>query len=234
MIKAIIFDVDGVIFDTNKIKEKVYEEKIFREYSTHDKVKLNRLIDAAKKIENPNRYSIINFIVNKLVEINWYSENKNKLINEKLKKYEFETDLAYETASFIPGAEECIKEFSKKYFLCINTTIPQKKVKEILKLRRIDKYFRIILGITISSKKNKRDNIGIMLDKLKLTPNQIIFVGDGERDRECIEKFRGMHFIAVRNEFNDFKTEKGISYSLDDGTLYKLPEIIKKIENNLP
>jgi HAD superfamily hydrolase (TIGR01549 family) len=91
-----------------------------------------------------------------------------------------------------PGAEEALKKFAPVYGLYVSSTTPEAALKEVLRFRKWDGYFRAVFGYP--HKKPETLRRIITLEKLK--SDQVLIVGDGESDRKSAKE-NGCPFFHV-------------------------------------
>ena len=85
------------------------------------------------------------------------------------------------------------------------STLDQEPENQLAELRQYVErrgwtgYFGAVLG----GPRSKGDNLAMVLDREQVTGDEVVFVGDGQRDLEAA-RGAGCRFIGVRNPFNDF------------------------------
>jgi beta-phosphoglucomutase len=186
MSKAIIFDFDGVIADTEK--ERFDSLKlILKKYNyklKNDNLKdlFGKKTDIFLKEKFPDMpSSIIKEIQSK--------RRKDQLSNIKRTK-------------IIPGITQLITFLSKKYTLAITTGSTKEVVDIVLKQNKLDEYFSIIVtGEQFSTSKPDPECYNLTLKKLKQKSSKTIIIEDSVagitagKQAECI-------VFAIKNEYN--------------------------------
>lgn len=219
MIKAIIFDFDGVLVDSNKIKKEAFFQIFSKIQGSYEVIKT-----IEKDFENFTRNIVVERIINKLVEKKLLeSVNIRKEINKYLEMYAKFTTNQIINSSAIKGAKEVLEEIHEKYPLFINSATPDGVLKIIISQRNMLGYFQDIYGATSG---NKIKNTKKILKKFNLSPSEVIFIGDSESDLTCAIQ-NNIQFVGIINESNDF-SKKNLDYKLND--LTKLSKIIKNLD----
>lgn len=180
----IIFDCDGVILDSNKIKTEAFI-KLFENYP---KDKISQLVDYHKKYGGVSRYKKISYFFNNLlneniseINLNLLAKKYGKISLDKLKK-----------SNFIPGLLDMLiflKNNNKKLFVVSGSD--EKDLIKILRYKKINKYFNTIKG----SPKNKNDNLMDLIPHLSDRRNSV-YIGDSEYDFKT-SKNLGIKFIFI-------------------------------------
>ena len=182
--KNIIFDCDGVILDSNKIKTDAFI-KLFENYPNS---KIRQLINYHKKYGGVSRYKKISYFYNVLlkkniseIDINLLAKKYSEISLDKLKK-----------SNFIPGLLDLLiflKKNKKNIFVVSGSD--EKDLKKILYHKKINQYFNNIKG----SPKNKSDNLIELMPELT-ERKKSVYIGDSEYDFKVSKKL-GFEFIFI-------------------------------------
>lgn len=218
--ESIIFDFDGVIVDSNYIREQIYFDIFNHILNSKEMIKESITEDSTR-----DRYGIIKAALQKL-------KDKNSMqfqdLEQETKKYVQEynriTEKKVSEVSEIPGARKSLEILSQEYPLFIITGTIQSSIDIVLKNRNIQKYFKKVYG----GFRNKIEGMNKLIREQKIILKNSILVGDGKADYECAKYF-DIPFVGIINETNNFETEKNIKWKLDN--LNDLPEVIKKIRS---
>jgi glutamyl/glutaminyl-tRNA synthetase/phosphoglycolate phosphatase-like HAD superfamily hydrolase len=197
-IKAIVFDVDGVIIDSCDIKGKI----ITKFYT--ENLNLNK--EEIKKIS---------FYLNRKLQFKFINENIKKidiekelnLLNEKLKQVENDFLLNEKLVNFI-------KSNYKNYLFFTNTMMPHNSLEKIFKNHNLHKYFKELFSYDTGL---KNENLEKISKKYDLKYEEIIFIDDSkghiEKSKEL--KINTIHFtnlnIDMKNQIEKF--EKLINFT---------------------
>ena len=190
----IIFDCDGVILDSNKIKTDAFI-KLFDNYP---KDKINQLVDYHKKYGGISRYKKILYFFNNIMKEN-ISKNNLNILARKFGKISLG---GLKKSNLIPGLLDILiflKNNKKKLFVVSGSD--EKDLIKVLKFKNLYKYFNIIKG----SPKNKKDNLMDILPNL-LDRQKSVYIGDSEYDF-ITSKNLGIDFIFISG-YSEWRVSK--------------------------
>ncbi|MBW1849959.1 MAG: HAD family hydrolase [Deltaproteobacteria bacterium] len=185
-IHAIVFDFDGTLIDSNRLKYDAY----FMLFPADDHHA--RTIRAVlSEVFEQSRYVILEEILMRLG-----IRGKNLLKREVGKLAEHYNEIVVAGAKTCPeksGAEVVLKKLAPAYKLYVSSTTPDAPLKEIIRFRKWEAYFRGVFGYPHEKSETLRRIIA--LEKLK--SDQVLVVGDGESDRKSAMENR-CPFIHVK------------------------------------
>ena len=197
-IKAIVFDVDGVIFDSKKHRKKIHE-KILK------KINLT-LKDTEQFLEKPK-----NFLTR-------YKEIKKKFnldfdVSKLYEEFCLEDEKNYKKYEFFSQTKKFIEENYKNYLFFTNTLLNKSRLEKIFKTHNLHGYFFELYHFE-SGEKN--ENILKILKKHNLKKEEIIFIDDNKKNIEIVENLgvKSIHFNLKTNiekeisKFNNSSTLK--------------------------
>ena len=181
---AIIFDFDGVIINSHKIKTQAFYYT-FKSYGKNfaSKAKKFHLNNIGK-----SRYIKFKFILKKIFKsgilkqrLLLLDEKFDNFINSKIKKMHPSKYLI-----------EFFKNKKNSSDFYISTGTPQAKIMKILREKKIIKYFKKVYG----SPRSKIDHI----KEIKKDYNKIIFIGDSFEDFKAAEKTVVKFILKLNSE----------------------------------
>ena len=182
MIKAILFDIDGVLVDSKDTNTKFYQDLLKESgYKTPPKKE-------ASKVFYMTMWDGIKFLTKEK------SERKIRKIWNLGHKFRYPIEMVK-----IPKhSKKVIKSLSRKYKLGIVTSRIREGVQEYFRLSKMQKYFDIVVSFEDFTKpKPHPESLLIAVKKLKIRPEEAVYIGDSELDVKAA-KSAGMHCIGFR------------------------------------
>lgn len=181
MIKAIIFDFDGVILESADMKTEAFR-KLFCDYPDY----LDEIIGHHLKHQGISRYVKFRHIYKEILK-----KDLTRDAEEDLGK-RF-SDIALQEvmrAPFVTGAKEFLEEHDKRYHFFIASGTPEGELLGIISARGLEKHFKDIHG----SPKTKADIIRSIKGKYAFSEKEMVYIGDADTDRVAAEE-AGIAFI---------------------------------------
>jgi HAD superfamily hydrolase (TIGR01509 family) len=204
MIKLIIFDLDGLLADTEKLHMKSYQ-MVFSDmnYNLSSATYENHWIRKGKGI------------------VEFLSENKLSFDIELIRKHkaiEYEK-LVKAEAKAMPGAENLLENLSnKKFKMALATASYYKSAITVLETLKIDKYFQFIASKESITRNKPFPDIFLYASKhFNIAPKNCLVLEDAEKGVLAAYN-AGMKCIAVPNihtKNNDFSKATYIVNSLE-------------------
>lgn len=209
--KCVIFDCDGVILDSNKIKTKAFEKTLIREPTYH----IEKFINYHKHNGGVSRYEKFNYFFSQI--------KKENIEQSKLNNYlsEFSEILKEELIScnLVPGVIRVLEYLLLNNIDCfVISGGDQIELNYIFKEKKLNKYFIKILGSPVS-----KDLHTLNLLKKKEIQFPILFFGDSKLDMEIAFK-NGFDFCYVR-QFSEWQNDKYILQKNIYDTIFNFDEI---------
>lgn len=182
MIKAIIFDVDGVIIESAEIKTKAFA-MLFADYPE----KLPEIIAYHQKNAGISRYIKFRHFYEEILGQELSAQKESEL-GERFSQIVMREIL---NAPFTPGAIEFLTRNKDRYHFFIASGTPEEELQNIIAYRQLSHFFREIHG----TPKQKDEIMEDILDRYSFQKKEVVFIGDAESDRASAEKV-GVSFIA--------------------------------------
>jgi phosphoglycolate phosphatase len=186
MLKAVIFDMDGVLVDSHSAWFSMFNSALEHfENKTISKEEFDKNVWAKNFKVTAKAY----FHAEKMDIFDYFDSIKETFISE--------SKLFEDTASTL----ENLKSGHLKLIVATNTRY--KLAKELLDLLDISKYFELILGgDMVENGKPEPDILLKALQDMKLKKDEVIFIGDTIWDKIAAEK-AAVRFIGLKLEGNE-------------------------------
>lgn len=189
--KCLIYDFDGVICDSVKLKTQAFET-LYLSYGE----------EVVKKVKE---YHLLNGGISRFEKFKFFSE---KILNKNISEKELEilgnqfSEIVLEkiiNAPINPGVIEFIETNTSHslQFICSGT--PHEEMNYIIKEKNMEKYFDGVFG----SPTSKTKIINHILTQYEFEPNQVLFFGDAMTDFNAAKE-TSIEFIGIENEETNF------------------------------
>lgn len=204
MIKAIIFDFDGVIFDSEILHQKAWE-KVFEKFE---------IAPSADDYLKGIGISDEDFLKQLLKEKKIFGDINDFLKEKREKLLELSTQ-----AKPIDGIFQLIQQLHTNYMLAVASNSDKKFVMKLLEINKLVKFFSVILGYQDISKPKPDPEIYIKCArKLGVSNNECVVIEDSPAGIKAAKK-AGMKCIALET-------------TLDENNLMQADFVIKKHQIN--
>ena len=180
MIKAVLFDIDGVLLDSEE-SNRDFLRRLFKEFGYKAPSK-----EEYRKVFHLNLWDVI--------EVLTKEQNRDK-IQQIWNRGSSYPDYEDEFLKTQKGLDEVIKELNKSYKLGIVTGRVQSGVDEFFNFSGLKNYFDTVVCYDDYSKsKPHPEGLLLAISKLDVRPEEAVYVGDAQTDMIAAEK-AGIHFI---------------------------------------
>lgn len=188
---VIFWDFDGVIMDSNKIRDLGFE-KVLKDYPEHE---VEKLMAFHQKNGGLSRYVKFRYFFEKIRG----EEVSNKEIKEWAARFsEIMLSLLIDEKLLIDENISLIKENYKHFQMHIVSGSDQTELREINRQLGLDKYFKSIHG----SPTPKNDLVSELLKRYKYEISNCVLIGDSINDYNAA-KYNGIKFMAYNASFLD-------------------------------
>ena len=196
MLKAILFDFDGVLVESVDIKTKAFA-KLFEKEGPEI---VNKVVEFHLANGGVSRFKKFDYIYKELLKRPITDEIRMELGN-KFANLVIQNVL---DAPWIPGVQEFLENYSEKLDLYIVSGTPDNELKYIVENKSVSKYFKCVLG----SPATKGNLIKHILSKHSYKNEHVVFVGDAITDLngalEANVSFIGKISNKEINTFSDY------------------------------
>lgn len=190
-VKAVCFDFDGTILDSNSIKTREVQQ-------LGEKLPGGNQMIRQLQAKHPplDRREIIEQIG---ATYNLSEHQKQQMISDLSARLHN----AVVKCKFMPGAEACIRALRNRSIpLYLNSATPEDNLQKIVEDLNLTKTFSLVLGRPAS----KEQNIRTVLAHAKIAAKDLLMVGDGADDQQGAHAI-GCNFQPVFNFRGETKGE---------------------------
>ena len=188
MIACVIFDFDGTLVDSNRVKVQSFYE-IVEDYDPRG----DTVSEVLQRCSNEDRYGITRelareFIAKGLIPPKTDAET---LGAQWAERYTDICERAIVRCPEVPGTSAILPWlWNQGIQLFLNSKTPTQALKRIVSLRNLSHHFTDLLGAPTS----KLENLHHIKELTRARPNEMVFVGDSEEDQQASAEF-GCHFV---------------------------------------
>lgn len=215
MIKAIIFDFDGVILESAIIKTEAFGE-VVKDYPSEQ---AQAFVDYHMSHMGISRHVKFKYFIEEILHEK-YSDKKEQILADAFESIVFERVMK---CAFVPGAHDFLEGNYLKYDMFIASGTPDDEMNRIIDGRNLRKYFKDIYGTPMK----KPEIIKSILDQYGWVPDEVIFVGDAGTDLNAAKE-TGLFFVGRSTTENEI-TFKDVVYKVND--LMEIEGIIEELNS---
>jgi phosphoglycolate phosphatase-like HAD superfamily hydrolase len=204
--KTIIFDFDGVIIDSNHVKDEAFFS-IFLDYGenvasfSHNYHLKNRGISRFDKVE---------YVINKF---KLPKEDYNKIINNF-------SSIVFKgvcSSPFVAGVKKFLDNNHKVFNFYIISATPSDELSKILDELNIRNFFKKVYG----SPNDKKYWLADLIEKNVISSKDSLFIGDAYSDKDAATKY-SIDFCLRLTGDNDYLIDDDIVYSIHNFNNFNL------------
>ena len=217
MIKAIIFDFDGVLVESVDIKTRSFA----RLFESEGKEVVDKVLNYHLQHGGVSRYEKFNYIYNNIL----CRQLTDEIFNDLCKRFSKLVFGEVVKAPYVKGSKEFLDNNTTNYIFFVCSATPQKEIESIIQRRNMSIYFKEIYGSPLS----KAEIIQKILNNNNLSSQEIVYVGDSLTDYEAT-KDKQIFFIARINNNDNFFKNNNSCIKIND--LSNLEDRLRDISNS--
>ena len=210
MIKAIVFDFDGVILESAKIKTEAFADVV----KDYPKQQAEAFVAYHMTHMGISRHVKFRYFIEEILK-QPYCEETGQELADRFSDIVFSRIME---CPYVPGAKEFLDRNYMKYDLYVASGTPEAELEQIIQERGLTKYFKQIYGTPMK----KEEIIETICYKYGYGKEEMIFVGDAATDKNAA-CHTGLRFIG-RNTEDNIDTFRDVVYKVDN--LLQMEEII--------
>lgn len=195
MIKAIVFDFDGVIVRNSEFgKDKGWENIFPPEIKTY--------VTLAKKKYSGGRGSRVDIIRELAPVMKIKSEEIDVWMEQKIREFEDFTSTFTINDGIIPEDRGALEILASKYPLYLNSATPESILPNLVEKLGIAIFFKNFYGQR--NPNSKIENLERARSDTGISVEEILFVGDQDTDFQAAQKI-GCQFVGIMNDWNKWR-----------------------------
>jgi len=184
-IRCVIYDCDGVLFDSLEANTKLYNDLC----ALVGRVPLRE--EELRYVHTHTVYEAIHFIFGK-------ENDLEKKALESLKQVDLRNYLIY--LKMEPHLFQTLEKLKEKGILRVINTNRTTSMKYIMEKYDLWQYFEMVVtALDVKNPKPNPESIEKIIEAFKLKKEEIVFVGDSDVDQQTA-KSSGIKFVAYKNK----------------------------------
>lgn len=170
MIKAFIFDFDGVLVESIDIKTSAFR-KLFESEGTE---LTQKIVQFHTTHSGVSRFDKFRFIYKEILKRE-LTDAMSAQLCERFSQLVMKEVIA---AAYVSGSLEFIKMHMRHFRLFVCSATPEDEIRKIVECRKMSFYFNGVYG----SPAQKSEIVGRILQENKLKNSEVVYVGDAISD----------------------------------------------------
>ena len=195
--KICIFDVNGVLIDSNLANAQAMGEAF-----TNDPALQKKIVDLYLQLTGIDRGSKIRIIQERVMKRPF----KKKEFERRWERVKNLVHVSMTKAPLIGGCKEVLNELGKRKIMRVAlSNTPRAELQEILSAQNLESSLDFIRG---GGDWPKTESLGRLLREFQFEPNKCLFMGDGKGDLAAARS-AGVPFVAIDPGTGEFDAEEG-------------------------
>lgn len=218
---SLIFDCDGVIFDSNELKNVAFAEVVGRHY---DSSVVSQFVEHHRKNGGVSRYVKFRHLFEGIL----HQPVDEAVVEQLLAEFSRCCQELYAQSAFTRGARECLEALSLRFPLYVASGSDEVELRAVFEQRGLSSLFRGIFG----SPARKGDIVGRILAE---SGHVALMVGDAVADYRAAAQ-HGIRPVLMPT-YSDAKADL-LALAAETGTLViesltELPALIEQLETDI-
>ena len=206
--RHIIFDFDGVLVESNEIRFNGFR-KLFKNYPQGE---VEKLVGYAKTNGGVSRYKKIEYFFNEIRREPISEES----VNQWAAQFSTLVEQDIVEAKPVEGSLKFLEDYFSHFDFAIVSGSEQAELRRICEKRKINHFFKMILGSPVE----KKDNIASLLSDLNWQHNESLYVGDSNNDLDAA-KANDLDFVGRCSGLINWE-KSNVRFILDLSSLHKV------------
>lgn len=202
MIKAVIFDFDGVILESVDVKGWAFQE-LFKGYPQYQQA----ILDFHLANGGMPRFDKFRYIYKEMLK-KPLSDEEFEFLCQEFSRLVFDRVLS---CPYVPGAKEFLENVNEDVRCFIVSGTPQEEIERVVRAKELDRYFEKVYG----SPNTKNFWTKKILDDYALDNEQVLWIGDAQSDLQAAEEF-DIKFVGRITKDNEGFVDHDIYARMED------------------
>jgi phosphoglycolate phosphatase-like HAD superfamily hydrolase len=196
--KSVVFDCDGVLFDTVPFKTNAFRNWVAEKWPKHE----TDFIDYHLGAYGINRkLQIIHFFEN-ILKQNW----TEKLLIQEIDRLSKINRIRIFDSPWVRGSKPFLNQLKEEGMpMFVLSGTPEEELVEFLQRKKVDHLFKRIIGYPC----RKEDGLRLIVNAEANLPSEVLFVGDADADAKAAQQ-NLIPFVYRRSQvrFSEYKTPR--------------------------